>query len=74
MQRLEVSGAVRPIYGSLGVKWLISFTMSSLFFPSPVNILSRYLEFWYLLQGVVVLKYTIEAKIKIWAKSVTSFT
>jgi len=23
MQRLEVSGAVRTIYGSLGVKWLI---------------------------------------------------
>ena len=23
MQRLEVSGAVRPMYGSLGVKWLI---------------------------------------------------
>jgi len=23
MQRLEVSGAVRPIYGSLGVQWLI---------------------------------------------------
>ena len=23
MQRLEVSSAVRPIYGSLGVKWLI---------------------------------------------------
>jgi len=22
MQRLEVSGAVRPIYGSLGVRWL----------------------------------------------------
>ena len=22
MQRLEVSGAVGPIYGSLGVKWL----------------------------------------------------
>ena len=22
MQRLEVSGATRPIYGSLGVKWL----------------------------------------------------
>jgi len=22
MQRLEVSGAVRPIYGSLGFKWL----------------------------------------------------
>jgi len=25
MQRLEVSGAVRPIYGSLGVKRLIQF-------------------------------------------------
>jgi len=25
MQRLEVSGAVRPIYGSLGVKRLICF-------------------------------------------------
>jgi hypothetical protein len=25
MQRLEVSGAVRPIYGSLGVKRLIVF-------------------------------------------------
>ena len=24
MQLLEVSGAVRPIYGSLGVKWLIT--------------------------------------------------
>ena len=23
MQRLEVSGAVRPLYGSLGFKWLI---------------------------------------------------
>ena len=23
MQRLEFSGAVRPLYGSLGVKWLI---------------------------------------------------
>jgi len=25
MQRLEVSGAVRPIYGSLGVKWLTRY-------------------------------------------------
>jgi len=25
MQRLEVSGAVRPIYGSLGVRRLIGF-------------------------------------------------
>ena len=27
MQRLEVSGAVRPIYGSLGVKRLINNSM-----------------------------------------------
>ena len=27
MQRLEVSGAVRPIYGSLGVKRLITATV-----------------------------------------------
>jgi len=26
MKSLEVSGAVRPIYGSLGVKWLMKFT------------------------------------------------
>ena len=25
MQRLEVSGAVRPLQGSLGVKWLMYF-------------------------------------------------
>jgi len=29
MQRLEVSGAVRPIYGSLGVKWLNNFDLST---------------------------------------------
>jgi len=28
MQRLEVSGAVRPIYGSLGIKWLIQDVQS----------------------------------------------
>ena len=28
MQRLKVSGAVRPIYGSLGVKRLISYKTS----------------------------------------------
>jgi hypothetical protein len=28
MQRLEVSGAVRPIYGSLGVKRLIDILVS----------------------------------------------
>jgi len=29
MQRLEVSGAVRPIYGSLGVKRLIMYKRPS---------------------------------------------
>ena len=30
MQRLEVSGAVRPIYGSLGVKRLKDFTLNGI--------------------------------------------
>jgi hypothetical protein len=30
MQRLAVSGAVRPIYVSLGVKWLIPLTTKEL--------------------------------------------
>ena len=29
MQRLEVSGVVRPIYGSLGVKWLVNVVSAS---------------------------------------------
>ena len=29
MQRLEVSGAVRPIYGSLGIKLLITYLLTS---------------------------------------------
>ena len=33
MQRLEVSGAVRPIYGSLGVKGLIKGAEKSLAQP-----------------------------------------
>ena len=41
MQRLEVSGAVRSIYGSLGVKRLIHVTITLLFFstegPSSEN-------------------------------------
>jgi hypothetical protein len=28
MQRLEVSGAVRPIYGSLGVKGLTKYSIN----------------------------------------------
>jgi hypothetical protein len=31
MKRLEVSGAVRPIYGSLGVEWLTNL-MHKIFF------------------------------------------
>ena len=31
MQRLEVSGAVRPIYGSLGVKRLIEILTNTLY-------------------------------------------
>ena len=30
MQRFEVSGALRPIYGLLGVQWLIQYLVSSL--------------------------------------------
>ena len=32
MKSLEVSGAVRPIYGSLGVKWLIIKSISTLMY------------------------------------------
>ena len=32
MQRLEVSGAVRPIYGSLGVKRLISYSVDCIMY------------------------------------------
>jgi len=32
MQRLEVSGAIRPIYGSLGVKRLINTVSMSVFY------------------------------------------
>ena len=44
MQRLEVSGAVRPIYGSLGVKRLMIFR-----FVTPYTITGRYSKFlqWY---------------------------
>jgi len=37
MQRLEVSGAVRPVYGSLGVKWLRYFTRSNKHYFLPFN-------------------------------------
>ena len=36
MQRLEVSGAVRPIYGSLGVKRLIIVKLKSRYSPYVV--------------------------------------
>ena len=43
MQRLEVSGAVRPIYGSLGVKRLIysAFHIYSLFLKCHIVIVSQ---------------------------------
>jgi len=58
MQRLEVSGAVRPIYGSLGVKRLITC------YPlgSSISYLSarKYRHFKYLIgfirQGIATLK------------------
>ena len=37
MQRLEVSGAVRPIYGSLGVKGLILYVSTYLLTYSMVQ-------------------------------------
>jgi len=41
MKRLEVSGAVRPIYGSLGVKRLINVTIykskSSVFMTGAIK-------------------------------------
>ena len=36
MQRLEVSGAVRPIYGSLGVKRLQFAILNFTTIPSPL--------------------------------------
>ena len=41
MQRLEVSGAVRPIYGSLGVKRLICYKS---YIYSPTNAIVRCLK------------------------------
>ena len=38
MQRLEVSGAVRPIYGSLGVKRLMKLEFSRQIFEKYSNI------------------------------------
>ena len=38
MQRLEVSGAIRPIYGSLGVKWLNTTNSRSIMGQYSINI------------------------------------
>ena len=50
MKRLEVSGAVRPIYGSLGVKRLIDKSGRFFYVPGRRNI-SKYFFFkqslWY---------------------------
>jgi len=37
MQRLEVSGAVRPLYGSLGVKGLMNVGLSRQIFENYSN-------------------------------------
>ena len=46
MQRLEVSGAVRPIYGSLGVKRLTS-GFQGLDLPPPISRAVFWLEWIY---------------------------
>ena len=38
MQRLEVSGALRPIYGSLGVKRLINAVLAVLLFDREEHV------------------------------------
>ena len=40
MQRLEVSGAVRPIYGSLGVKWLTCLGEVAKYESCEMNVVS----------------------------------
>ena len=47
MQRLEVSGAVRPIYGSLGVKRLIPFPSVHLADLHPTSVPSTSCHFTY---------------------------
>jgi len=49
MQHLEVNGAVRPIYGSLGVKRLISthVTLESLTFRGKLQRVWRPKTGWY---------------------------
>ena len=62
MQRLEVSGAVRPIYGSLGVKRLMNYTV--LLYKREtvgINCVSHYPYGIFILRGDGILK---TAKIK----------
>ena len=60
MQRLEVSGAVRPIYGSLGVKRLksqiqqISALLNFFFFPAKAETALRTVSFVPLMDIIVV--------------------
>ena len=46
MQRLEVSGAVRPIYGSLGVKRLIMLWKCSGFNVGSLIVSAKLYEVW----------------------------
>ena len=52
MQRLEVSGAVRPIYGSLGVKRLTNFMNKILFY-------SKFISCLYMFQEVKIVLYSL---------------
>ena len=52
MQRLEVSGAVRPLYGSLGVKGLKNTETAKRFLIPPVYS-SRGIRAYYQLQTAV---------------------
>jgi hypothetical protein len=48
MQRLEVSSAVQPLYGSLGVKWLIKQVPEVLACTLSFRVLEYYIPYVYL--------------------------
>ena len=52
MQRLEVSGAVRPIYGSLGIKWLTLFPVPVLSYQLKINVYQNVKKKYIFLWGI----------------------
>ena len=52
MQRLEFSGAVRPLQGSLGVKWLMILTTGNTVVEAEnyMNLEVRKILEWYILE------------------------